>query len=289
MTANRENVTITANRTFQAALDEAVQDRDSLLCVGLDPDLSRMPAAVVSGRSTGAAIVEFNRQIIDATIEFACAFKPNLAFYLQFGVEGYQALLETRSLIPESVPTILDCKIGDIASTMEPLARAYLDRAGFDAVTVNPYLGSESLAPLFGRAGKGLFVLCKTSNPGSAEVQNLELASGQPLYKEIASKVRGWRDLSAATLGLVAGATYPTELRAIRELAPELLLLLPGIGSQAGDLAVAVRAGLDDRGAGILVNASRSISYASNGSDFARAAARAARTMRNEINAIRQS
>jgi orotidine-5'-phosphate decarboxylase len=170
---------------------------------------------------------------------------------------------------------------------MEPFARAYLDRAGFDAITVNPYLGSESLAPLFSRAGKGLFMLCKNSNPGSGEIQNLELADGRPLFAEIAAKVVEWNDSAEASVGLVAGATYPAELQTIREVAPNLLILVPGVGSQAGDLAAAMDAGLDSSGAGLLINSSRSITYASKKDDFAYAAGNATRVLRDRINAIR--
>ena len=143
-------------------------------------------------------------------------------------------------------------------------------KRGFDAITVNPYLGSESLAPLFARAGKGLFLLCKNSNPGSGEIQNMELTNGRPLFAEIAARVVDWNETSEAALGLVAGATFPAELIAIREIAPDLLILVPGIGSQAGDLAAALDAGMNADGAGLLINSSRSITYASSDKDFAR-------------------
>jgi orotidine-5'-phosphate decarboxylase len=287
LNANDAGMTITASRPFLDKVSSSTESRDSLVCVGLDPDLSQMPESVTAGRSAGEAIVEFNKQIIESTIELAAIYKPNLAFYVQYGVEGFEALLETRALIGDSAPVILDCKIGDISTTMEPFPRAYLDSADFDAITVNPYLGSESLAPLFARAGKGLFLLCKNSNPGSGEIQNLELANGRPLFAEIAEKVVAWNEHADASLGLVAGATYPAELLTIREVAPELLILVPGIGSQAGDLAAAVDAGMNANGGGLLINSSRSVTYASNGDDFARAAAKAARTLRDRINAIR--
>jgi len=287
LNANQNNMTITTPRPFSELVSQSSRDRDSLVCVGLDPDLSRMPDSIVSGRSAGEAIVAFNKQVIDATAEFAAIYKPNLAFYVQYGVAGFEALLRTRALIPDGTPVILDCKIGDISTTMEPFARAYLDDAGFDAITVNPYLGSESLAPLFSRAGKGLFLLCKNSNPGSGEIQNLELATGRPLFAEIAAKVVEWNQTAEATLGLVAGATYPAELLTIREVAPRLLILVPGIGSQAGDLATALDAGLDSNGGGLLINSSRSITYASTGADFATAAGTAAKSLRDQINAVR--
>lgn len=287
LSANGDSMTITARLAFPELIAKSIRERDSLVCVGLDPDLERMPASMVSGRSAGEAIVAFNRQIIEATAEYAAIYKPNLAFYVQYGVEGFQALLETRALIPDDTPVILDCKIGDISTTMEPFARAYLDEAGFDAITVNPYLGSESLAPLFARAGKGLFLLCKNSNPGSGEIQNLELANGRPLFAEIAANVVQWNERASATLGLVAGATYPAELLTIREVAPDLLILVPGIGSQAGDLAAALDAGLDASGGGLVINSSRSITYASRTSDFATAAGAAAKSLRDQINAVR--
>lgn len=287
MTANETRATITAQRSFLDKVGSAAEARDSLVCVGLDPDVSHFPDSVTAGRSPGEAIVEFNKWIVDSTVEFATAFKPQLAMYMQYGPEGYEALLETRTLIPEETPVILDCKIGDIATTMEPYARAYLDNAGFDAITVNPYMGSDGLAPVFDRAGKGVFLLSKTSNPGSGEIQNLELANGQPLFAEIAAKVVEWNRSSAASLGLVVGATYPAELMKVREVAPHLLILVPGIGSQAGDLAAVVDAGLDGNGRGLLINSARSITYASSESDFGQAAARAARTLRDQINAIR--
>lgn len=287
LNANDSSMTVTSPRPFLDKVFGTVESRDSLVCVGLDPDLDRMPRAVTEGRSAAEAIVEFNKSIIKATIEFASAYKPQFAFYMQHGPAGFEALIETRALIPDDVPVILDCKIGDISTTMEPYARAYLDLIGFDAITVNPYMGSECLAPVFDRAGKGVFLLCKTSNPGSGEIQNLELSSGQPLFAEIAAKVVEWNVESAASLGLVVGATYPAELVKVREIAPRLLILVPGIGSQAGDLAAAVDAGIDANGGGLLINSARSISYASSEADFAQAAAKAARTLRDQINAIR--
>lgn len=287
LNANDASMTITTRRSFSELVSRAAKERNSLVCVGLDPDLSRFPASVVAGRSPGAAILEFNKRIIDATAEFAAVFKPQFAMYMQYGPAGLEALLATRALIPDDIPVMLDCKIGDIASTTEAYARAFLDDAGFDAITVNPYMGSEGLMPVFDRTGKGVFLLCKTSNPGSGEIQNLELANGRPLFVDIATKVVAWNTTAAASLGLVVGATYPTELEHVRKAAPDLLILMPGIGSQAGDLAAALRSGLDANGAGLLVNSSRGIIYASHDNDFAHAAATAARSLRDQINAVR--
>jgi orotidine-5'-phosphate decarboxylase len=287
LNANDASMTITAPIAFQDKVSASSQSRDSLVCVGLDPNIEQFPPSITKGRSAGDAIVEFNKRVIAETADYAAIYKPNLAFYVQYGVEGFEALLKTRELIPDDTPALLDCKIGDISTTMEPFGRAYFDHAAFDAITVNPYLGSESLAPLFAREGKGLFLLCKNSNPGSGEIQNMELAKGIPLFAEIAAKVVQWNESAAATLGLVAGATYPGELLTIREVAPELLILVPGIGTQAGDLAAAIDSGLDNNGGGLLINSSRSISYASSDDTFAQAAGKAARSLRDQINAIR--
>ena len=228
-----------------------IEARDSLVCVGLDPDLAHIPESMNTGRSTGEAIVEFNKQIIEATVEFAAVYKPQLAMYMQYGPEGYEALLETRALIPDETPVILDCKIGDISTTMEPYARAYLDDADFDAITVNPYHGKRvpgaRLRPRRARASSSYvrraIPAAARSRISSWRTVNRSLPKSRP------KSSNGMRP-SAASLGLVVGATYPAELFNVREVAPNLLILVPGIGSQAGDLAAAVDAGLDAAAAG---------------------------------------
>lgn len=272
--------------SFTQRLDAAVAAHGSLLCVGLDPDPERIPAHLGTG---AAAVVAFNRAIVEATVDLACAYKPNLGFYLAYGPAGIEALAETRRLIPPQVPVILDAKVGDIASTAAAYARGYFDALGFDAVTAHPYLGADSLEPFLGYADRAVFVLAKTSNPGSGDLQDLdvdEAGGAEPLYLRVAERVAGWQR-RFGTCGLVVGATYPRQLAEIRARCPELPILVPGVGAQQGDLEATVRAGLDARGAGLLINASRGITYAGSGGDFDVAARDAARALRDRINAAR--
>jgi orotidine-5'-phosphate decarboxylase len=259
--------------------------RGTLLCVGLDPELERLPA-MVPGATPGARIVAFNRAIIAATADLVCAYKPNSAFYEAYGPEGLEALRQTIALIHElapEVPVLLDAKRGDMANTSRAYARAVFDVYGADAVTVQPYQGHEALGPFIERAERGVFVLCRTSNPGAAELQDLSVA-GEPLYLHLARRVaQAWN--ARGNCGLVVGATWPGELRAVREVAPDLPILVPGIGAQGGDLEASVRAGLDRDGQGLLVSASRSVLYADAGPDFAQAARREALRLRDAINA----
>jgi orotidine-5'-phosphate decarboxylase len=265
----------------------------SLVCVGLDPDPSRFPSPLAGEADLARAIVRFNAAIIEATADLVCAYKPNLGFYLALGAPGAAALAETRRLIPAATPAILDAKIGDIGSTSAGYARGVFDAWGFDAVTVNPYLGEEALAPFLERSDRGVFVLCKTSNPGGGEIQDLPVgkapgdANGEPLHLAVASRVAVWAERAAASVGLVVGATYPAELAAVRERCPALPILLPGIGAQAGDLAAAVAAGRDAAGGGLVVTSSRAILYAGAGEDFAAQARAATIGLRDEVNAAR--
>ena len=244
----------------------------SLACVGLDPDLDRFPGSLRTSRDPGQAIVDFNTAIITATQDLVCAYKPNLGFYVQYGLAGIEALLETRRLIPADVPVILDCKVNDMASTAAVYARGYFAEWGFDAITVNGYLGDDAMAPFLAYADRGLFVLCRTSNPGARTIQDLSVAhasGAQPLYLALADQIQRWADQGPATVGLVVGATYPAELALIRARCPDLPILLPGVGAQGGDLEASVAVGLDQAGAGLIVSSSRAITYASSGDDFA--------------------
>ena len=275
---------------FGERLAAAVRRADSLVCVGLDPDPARFPPALKGEQDVGKAIVRFNAATVEATRDLVCAYKPNLGFYAAHGEAGIAALVETRRLIPPEVPVILDCKVGDIGSTAEGYARGYFDGWGFDAITANPYLGADSLAPFLGRSGRGVFVLCKTSNPGGGDFQDLIVRDGggeRPLHLVAADRARHWAATAAATVGLVVGATYPAELGAVRARCPELPILLPGVGAQAGDLEAAVRAGVDAAGAGLLVSSSRAILYAGEGADFAEQAREATLRLRHEVNAVR--
>ncbi len=245
------------------------------LCVGLDAQADRLPSGL-SHLGPEEGLFEFNRGIIEATAPYAAAFKPNLAFYEQSGPPGLTALRRTgdwlRSRHPQ-IPILIDAKRGDLASTNEAYATAVFSYYGADATTVQPFLGAESLAPFLNRADKGVFVLCRTSNPGGGELQNLSVGpAAEPLYLHIARLAAGPEWNRQGNVGLVAGATYPQELGLIREAAPGLPLLIPGIGTQGGDLEAVLTNGLDADGAGVLINASRSIIYASSGPDWASAA-----------------
>jgi orotidine-5'-phosphate decarboxylase len=278
---------------FGKRLAQAVRANDSLLCIGLDPDLTRFPSHLQKESDVSRAIVEFNAGIVATTADLVCAYKPNLGFYLAHGPAGVEALQATRRLIPAQIPVILDAKVGDIASTAEGYAAAYFDRWGFDAVTVSPYLGEDALAPFLRRADRGVLVLCKTSNPGSGDLQDVVMetdAGAEALYLAVADRAAVWSTRWPATVGLVVGATYPGELAAVRRRSPELPILLPGIGAQTGDLRGALHAGLDAHGAGLLVSASRAILYAgTNDEDWAGAARQAALNLRDAINRIRTS
>src|SRR5438552_6856395 len=269
--------------TFRQKLEAAWQRSGSLLCIGLDPDPARMPIEDVAA---------FNIAIIEATSDLVCAYKPNVAFYEALGPErGYAALRKTLAAIPGHIVTLADAKRGDVEHTARAYAKALFDDLGFDASTVNPYLGGDSLEPWIEREDKAAFVVCRTSNPGAPDFQDLlvEAADGEsrPLFEVVAERAKGWN--AQGNVGLVAGATYPHEMRRLREICPEMPSLVPGIGAQHGDLAAAVRAGVDGDGRGLLVSASRGVLYASKGSDFAAAARRDALRLRDEINAVRDA
>lgn len=271
--------------TFTEKLRACGQNNDSLVCVGLDPDLAKLPAAV-EGETFPA--YEFLRQIADATADLACAFKPQIAYFAGQGLdeELYLLLRHLREKHPE-VPVILDAKRGDIGATAKQYAREVFDIFGADAVTVNPYMGGDTLEPFLERAEKGVFVLCRTSNPGAADFQNL-VSDGRPLYEHVAAKAAGeWN--ARGNCGLVVGATWPEELARVRALCPELPLLVPGVGAQGGDPEAVVQNGADADSAGLLVNSSRGILYASSGGDFAEAARKATEELRDRLNAARRT
>jgi orotidine-5'-phosphate decarboxylase len=265
---------------FVEKLLSASRHNKSLLCVGLDPDPKLMPPNL--------GLFEFNREIIEATVDLVCAYKPNLAFFEAQGIQGLKALEKTLAHAPKGIPVIGDAKRGDIASSSEAYARALFQTFGFDAATVNPYLGHDSIAPFIAYADKGVFILCKTSNAGSADFQESLCSdpalptNARPLFELVALKAREWN--TRGNIGLVVGATYPEQLRRVRELCPELPLLIPGIGAQGGDLASVVRYGVDANGEKAIINCSRQILYASKGKDFAQGARREALKLRDQIN-----
>ena len=236
-----------------------------MLCVGLDPDPARFPQVV------GGSVFEFCRAIVDATADVVCAFKPQIAYFAATGAEAdlERLCVYIRDCHPETL-LVLDAKRGDIGSTAEQYAREAFDRYGAHAVTVNPYLGGDSVEPFLRHPDGGVFVLCRTSNPGSGDFQSLPV-DGRPLYLHVAERVaREWNTIGDC--GLVVGATYPAELAEVRALVGDLPLLVPGVGAQGGDIPATVQAGRDHNGHGMVVNSSRAILYASSGADFADAA-----------------
>lgn len=267
------------SRNFREML-EARWKEGKFVCVGLDPDPARLPVS----------IVDFCRDIVDATSDLACAFKPNLAFFEAQGIEGLRALEAILNAVPSGVPVIGDGKRGDIGNTAGFYATALFKTWGFDAATVNPLLGEDSVAPFTAYAEKGVFLLCRTSNPGSADVQSLLVpcedgAGTEPLYLRLAHLAMQWN--TKGNVGLVVGATHPGELRRVREIVRNMPILIPGVGAQGGDLEQAVTAGKDSRGRGMIVNASRSIIFASGGPDFAEAARRETLKLHDLINQLR--
>lgn len=259
------------NRSFRELLGRK-WDEGKFLCVGLDPDLDKIPATV-PGEKAGEKILAFNRAIVDATKDIVCTYKPNPAFYEAFGPEGWEALQATiahiHSVAPD-VPVLLDAKRGDIGNTNDAYAKMAFDICGADAVTVQPYQGGDALAPFLARADKGVFVLVRTSNPGAGELQDLSV-NGEELYKVVARAVAGtWN--ANGNCAVVVGTTYPAEIAAVRALIGDMPILMPGIGAQGGDLDASVKAGKNSRNQGIIINASRAVLYASNGTDFAEVA-----------------
>lgn len=257
------------------------------LAIGLDTDPARIPTSLDPAADAAARVVEFNRAIVEATAGLGAAYKPNAAFFEALGEDGFRALAGTIEAIRAAAPeaaVILDAKRGDIGSTNAGYVTAAFERLDADAITVHPYLGGEALAPFLERADKLIFVLARTSNPGAGELQDL-VADGLPLYRHVARAVaRDWN--GADNCGLVVGATYPDELRAVREDVPaEMPILIPGVGAQGGDVAAVVAANREAGSDAFLINASRSITYASSGEDFAAAARAAAKALDTEIRA----
>ena len=263
---------------FLHKLDQACQANRSLLCVGLDPDPARMPVSDAA---------EFNRAVVDATADLVCAYKPNLAFYEAMGIEGLRALERTISHIKERAPDVLligDAKRGDVGASAEAYAKALFDVWGFDAATVNAYGGGDTVRPFLEYRDRGVFIWCRSSNPGAGDFQDLKWEeSGEPVYRELAGRAVEWA--SASNVGLVVGATYPAEMKQLRELCPDTPFLIPGVGTQEGDIKEATLNGVDSNGGRAVINSSRGVIYASSGSDYAEAARKEAASLRDGINA----
>jgi len=277
--------------TFLDMLSAAERQNASMLCVGLDPEPTKFPASM---KGDANKIYDFCAAIVDATADLAIAFKPQIAYFAAHRAEGQlERLMEHMRRMAPQVPVILDAKRGDIGSTAEQYAIEAFERYGADAVTLSPFMGFDSVQPYLKYHGKGAFLLCRTSNPGGDDLQNQRLASvdGQPLlYEHVAKLAQGPWNLNGQ-LGLVVGATYPKEIERVRELAPTVPLLIPGVGAQGGDAMATVKAGLRTAGGAvtgsIIVNSSRAILYASSGEDFAQAARRVAQQTRETLEAAK--
>lgn len=263
---------------FNEKLTNAMKMNQSLLCIGLDPDLDLI--------REGMPVSKFNKAIIEATSDLVCAYKLNLGFYEVLD-KGMESLKRTIKAIPKDIPIIGDCKRGDIGNTSKAYAKAMFALHGFDAVTVNPYMGFDSIEPFIDYWEKGVFILCRTSNPGAADFQSLPfILEGKevPLFEIVALKAAQWNKKGKGhNIGLVVGATHPEELKLIRHNHPKMLLLIPGIGAQGGDLTAAVKNGVDNWGQGAIFTSSRQIIYASRRRDFAQAARQVALSLRDEI------
>jgi orotidine-5'-phosphate decarboxylase len=270
---------------FLQQLERAWEKNDSLVCVGLDPEIERFPAHI---RDAPSPIFQFNRSIIDATAGLVCAYKPQFAHYAAYEAEDQlERTIEYIHRAHPGLPVILDAKRGDIGNTAERYAIEAFERYGADAVTVNPYLGGDSLEPFLRHTGRGVAVLCRTSNPGAVDLQDLEVG-GRPLYQAVAElAARRWN--SRGNCLLVVGATYPRELAQVRALVGDMPLLVPGIGAQGGDVEQVVASGCTAAGTGLIISSSRAILYASPGEDFAQAARAATANLREKINAARRS
>ncbi len=270
------------DRNFRQML-EAQWSRGNFVCVGLDSDYEKIPeVAEMKLFSIGGKITSFNSAVVNATKDLVCAYKPNTAFYEAYGTEGWVALRQTIEHIHQvapDVPVILDAKRADIGNTNNGYVQMAFDKLGADAITVHSYLGAEALQPFLARAEKGIFVLCRTSNPGAGEFQDMPVATDwapdgtMPFYQYVAFKVaKDWN--KNGNCAVVVGATYPEELRQVRQIVGDMPILIPGIGAQGGDVEKTVSAGKDSRGKGMIINSSRGIIFASKGADFAEAARR---------------
>jgi len=286
----RYNVAIAFSHTeprvnFIDKLAAATSRHDSLLCVGLDPDIAKFPAEL---QAKSDAIFTFCKAIIDATAGLACAFKPQIAYFAALAAEDQlQSLCDYLRESYPHIPIVLDAKRGDIGATAEQYAREAFERYGADAVTVNPYMGFDSVAPYMEWKDRSAIVLCRTSNPGGSDLQFMNV-DGVPLYQHVARMVaEKWN--RNGQCGLVVGATFPQELAAVRSIVGDMPLLVPGIGAQGGDIQATVQAGRTASGGGMMINSSRAILYAKpvGAEDYAQAAERVARETRDAINQFR--
>lgn len=272
------------SKTFDTKLNARIEAVDSLLCIGLDPVLERLPEGI---RRDAEGVTDFCIELIQATHETVACYKPNLPFYLSLEDGGAKALRKIIEAVPADIPVVLDCKVNDLGDTAKAWARTAFEYLNADAIVVNPYMGKDAVEPYLVYGDKGVIVLVKTSNPGSGDFQDLTLQSGEPLYMNVAENCKAWHADYPASVGMVVGATYPEQLAAVRDRCPEQVILLPGLGAQGGDVQASVQAGVDANGRGLLCSSSRGIMFASNGRDFAEAARREAEALRDHINQYR--
>lgn len=268
--------------TFIEKLEHMWDKKNSLLCVGLDPDISKFPVSL-KGMEANQAIFEFNKAIIDATHDLVCAYKPQIAYFSAASAET--ALEQTIAYIKKQypdIPIILDAKRGDIGSTAQKYAEEAFDRYNADAVTVNPYLGSDSVEPFISYKERGVILLCRTSNSGAAILQDLEV-DGVPLYQRVAIIARDQWNTYGNCL-LVVGATWPEQMAQVRQLVGDMPFLVPGVGTQGGDIDALVKAGMTDDKKGLIISSSRAVLYADSGDNFAKAAREVAISLRDRIN-----
>lgn len=266
----------------RAQLVEQITKKNSYLCVGLDTDITKIPAHL---KNSNDPVFEFNKQIIDATHEFCVAYKPNVAFYEALGAKGWESLAKTLEYIPTECFTIADAKRGDIGNTSSLYAKAFFEQMNFDSITVAPYMGEDSVKPFLEFKNKWVILLAHTSNSGSSDFQLIESKSGKKLYEEVITKSQQWG--TPEQLMYVVGATRADKIAEIRKLAPEHFFLVPGIGAQGGDLAETSKHGLNNQ-CGLLVNSTRAIIYASSDKDFAKTAGVEAKKVKDEMAALLQ-
>ncbi|HDS11615.1 MAG TPA: orotidine-5'-phosphate decarboxylase [Candidatus Wirthbacteria bacterium] len=269
---------------FTAKLENITKQNNSLVCVGLDSEIAKMPEHI---QNLDDPQFEFNKAIIDATLDLVCAYKPNIAFYETEGIKGLESLKKTIDYLPKDIPIVLDAKRGDIGNTSLMYAKSYFEYFGVDAVTVHGYMGTDTVAPFLKYEEKAIFVLVKTSNPSAVELEDVPTDNGQPVYLRMAELVAKWNRDFPGTAGAVVGATYPEDLKPIREILPTAPLFIPGLGKQGGDAEKTIKFGIDANQAGVLINNSRGIIFASLGLDFADKAREACLTFRDELNSYR--
>jgi orotidine-5'-phosphate decarboxylase len=268
--------------TFTEKLLQTGRRNDSLLCIGLDADVERIPQFLLKEKDP---VLAFNRAIIEATRDLVCAYKPNAAFYEALGKEGWRTLARTRQMVPDGIPVIVDAKRGDIGNTARLYAQAFFEELEFDAITVNPYMGFDAVAPFLKYPGRCALVLCLTSNPSAGQIEKLS-AGGEAVFVHVARRVVEWSHQGLC--GLVVGAMRAADLQQIRRIAPQLPILIPGVGAQGGDLVQAVTNGVDAAGELAIISVARSVLYASGGRDFAERARQEAMAFREAINRARR-